>query len=105
MSSKYEELLCPKVDFQGLHNNLEVTRKKGRERMARLRAQKTEAQRVKHCEAQRRFAEQIAHKARRAAVQKNAAAGKETKLRPKARQYWSDPDLATDSEEEEDEEW
>jgi hypothetical protein len=35
-------------------------------------------------------------------VKRNAAAGKETKLRPKSRQYFSDPDLMTDDEEDED---
>jgi hypothetical protein len=49
-----------------------------------------------------RCREQIAHHARRAAVKRNAALGRETHLRPKARQYFSDPDLMTDEEEEED---
>jgi hypothetical protein len=53
----------------------------------------------------RRYREQIAHRARRVAVQKNAAAGKETKLRPKARQYFSDPELMSSNEEEEDDGW
>jgi hypothetical protein len=88
--------------------------------MARLRAAPTEEQREKHREAQRkyreryaavthskrwvvttqaRYRESIAHRARRAAVKKNAARGKVTKLRPKARQYWSDPELVTSDEE------
>ncbi|KAJ7795072.1 hypothetical protein B0H14DRAFT_3496396 [Mycena olivaceomarginata] len=79
--------------------------------MARLRAKPTEEQRARHCEAQarykERFIERIAHRARRATVKKNAAAGKETKLRPKARQYWSDIELTTSESEEEDrdDEW
>jgi hypothetical protein len=48
---------------------------------------------------QARYRESIAHRARRAAVKKNAARGKVTKLRPKARQYWSDPELVTSDEE------
>ncbi|KAJ7720205.1 hypothetical protein DFH07DRAFT_784451, partial [Mycena maculata] len=66
----------------------EQCRAKGRERMARLCAAPTEEQRAKHREAQARYREQyreqIAHRARRAAAAKNAAAGKETKRRPKA---------------------
>jgi hypothetical protein len=46
--------------------------------------------------------ESIAHRARRALVKKNAERGKDTKLHPKARQYWSDLDL--ESSESEDEE-
>ncbi|KAJ7431149.1 hypothetical protein B0H11DRAFT_1942044 [Mycena galericulata] len=85
----------------------EKCRAKGRERMARVHAAPTDAQRARHREAQaryrERFREEIAHRARRAAVKKNAAAGKETKLRPKARQYWSADELdSDDSEEEED---
>ncbi|KAK6993056.1 hypothetical protein R3P38DRAFT_2801043 [Favolaschia claudopus] len=49
--------------------------------------------------------ESINHRARRALVRKNAAAGKQTKLRPKARQYYSDPELITDEEEDDDEDW
>ncbi|KAJ7605672.1 hypothetical protein DFH06DRAFT_1150412 [Mycena polygramma] len=86
--------------------HLDERRKKGRERMARLRATPTEADRERHRAAQRRyrdsFREQIAHRARRAAAEKNSALGKETKLRPKSRQYWSDPELASESEEEDD---
>jgi hypothetical protein len=52
-----------------------------------------------------RYREQIAHRARRAAVKRNAAGGKEIHLRPKARQYFSDPDLMTDEEEEEEDDW
>ncbi|KAJ7021708.1 hypothetical protein C8F04DRAFT_1195179 [Mycena alexandri] len=88
------------------NSNLEERRRKGRERMAKLRAVQTDAQRERHREAQRqyreRYREQVAHRARRAAVKKNLAAGKETKLRPKARQYWSDPNLASSEEEDED---
>ncbi|KAJ7773601.1 hypothetical protein DFH07DRAFT_952648 [Mycena maculata] len=87
-------------------NHRDKCRAKGRERMARLRASQTEEQRQRHQEAQaryrERFREQIAHRARRAAVKKNAAAGKKTTLRPKARQYWSDNDLDTSEDEEED---
>ncbi|KAJ7088017.1 hypothetical protein B0H15DRAFT_949832 [Mycena belliarum] len=91
--------------------NLETRREKNRVRMAALRSGESEVQRearlARHREAQRKYressAEQINHRARRATVKKNAAAGRETKLRPKARQYWSDPDLATDEEEDEDE--
>ncbi|KAK7050135.1 hypothetical protein R3P38DRAFT_3173195 [Favolaschia claudopus] len=91
-------------------SHLEVSRQKGRERMARLRAKQTEEQRQKHREAQQRYREKyretIAHRARRALVKKNAAAGKETKLRPKARQYWSDIELMTsESESEGGDEW
>ncbi|KAJ7029963.1 hypothetical protein C8F04DRAFT_1264316 [Mycena alexandri] len=84
--------------------NLEERRAKGREQMACLRAAQNNEAKERHREAQRRYREryreQIAHRARRATVQRNAEAGKETKLRPKARQYWSDPDLATDEEDE-----
>ncbi|KAJ7765186.1 hypothetical protein B0H16DRAFT_1454366 [Mycena metata] len=86
--------------------HLEERRRKGRERMARLRANQTDAQQERNREAQRRYREryreQIAHRARRASVRKNAAAGEDTKLRPKARQYWSDPELASSESEEED---
>ncbi|KAJ7843813.1 hypothetical protein B0H13DRAFT_2364570 [Mycena leptocephala] len=89
--------------------NLDECRRKARERMARLRAAQTEAQREKHQETQRRYreraAEQIAHRARRAAARKNAAAGKTTHLRPKARQYYSDPELMSESEEEVEDDW
>ncbi|KAJ7264973.1 hypothetical protein B0H12DRAFT_1230606 [Mycena haematopus] len=88
---------------------LDDHRRKARERMARLRANPTEEQRQRHREAQKRYRENcresIAHRARRAALKKNTEMGKDTKLRPKARQYWSDPDLATSDEEEEDDEW
>ncbi|KAJ7164845.1 hypothetical protein C8R43DRAFT_1122725 [Mycena crocata] len=84
--------------------HLAETRASGRERMARIRAASTDAQREKHREAQaryrERFREQIAHRARRAAERKHAAEGKITKRRPKSRQYWSDPELASESEEE-----
>ncbi|KAJ7715051.1 hypothetical protein B0H16DRAFT_1701867 [Mycena metata] len=93
--------------------NLDDRREKGRLRMAALRARESSAQREErlnhHREAQKkyreRFREQIAHRARRAAVKKNESVGKATKLRPKARQYWSDPELITDDEEEEEEDW
>ncbi|KAF8157471.1 hypothetical protein K438DRAFT_1986595 [Mycena galopus ATCC 62051] len=87
-------------------SHLEEHRKKTRERMARLRAAATDEQRKRHREAQcryrERFRETIAHRARRAAVKKNAEKGKDTVARPKARQYWSDPELVTSDEEEED---
>ncbi|KAJ7105091.1 hypothetical protein C8R43DRAFT_963675 [Mycena crocata] len=90
-------------------SHAEERRASGRERMARLRADQTEAQRERHRECQRRyrerFREQIAHRARRAAERKNASQGKITKRRPKGRQYWSDPELATESEESEDDTW
>ncbi|KAJ7789208.1 hypothetical protein B0H14DRAFT_2627467 [Mycena olivaceomarginata] len=58
--------------------------------------------RAKNRETQRRYRERcrerIAHRARRAIVRRNAAAGKETKLRPKTRQYYSDPELLTEEE-------
>ncbi|KAJ7920725.1 hypothetical protein B0H13DRAFT_2319005 [Mycena leptocephala] len=88
--------------------HLEDRREKTRLRMADLRARENdaekEARRERHREAQRKYREreQIAHRARRAAVKRNAALGRETHLRPKARQYFSDPDLMTDEEEEED---
>ncbi|KAJ7148602.1 hypothetical protein C8R46DRAFT_1044678 [Mycena filopes] len=89
--------------------NLEDRRLKGKERMARKRELPSAVQRQAHREAQRRYkdscAESIAHRARRATVRKNAAAGKTTKLRPKARHYYSDPELITDSEEEDDNDW
>ncbi|KAJ7891649.1 hypothetical protein B0H14DRAFT_3428435 [Mycena olivaceomarginata] len=76
--------------------------------MARVRAAPTEEQREKHHEAQwryrERYRETIAHRARRATVQKNAEAGRTTKPRPKARQYWSDLDVVS-SDEEDDGEW
>ncbi|KAF8133491.1 hypothetical protein K438DRAFT_1998157 [Mycena galopus ATCC 62051] len=88
-------------------------REKTRRAMADLRARETpverEARRQKNREAQKKYCdkyrEQIAHRARRAAVARNAAAGKETKLRPKARHYWSDPELLTDDEEDSETEW
>ncbi|KAJ7033115.1 hypothetical protein C8F04DRAFT_1261211 [Mycena alexandri] len=89
--------------------HLEERRRKAQERMARVRAAQSEAHRERHREAQRRYrerySEQIAHCARRAAVRKNAAAGKKTKLRPKARQYYSDPELMTSSSEDEEDDW
>ncbi|KAJ7776707.1 hypothetical protein B0H14DRAFT_3508231 [Mycena olivaceomarginata] len=89
--------------------HLTESRKRNRERMARVRAALTEEQREKHREAQRRYRERyretIAHRARRATIQKNAEAGRTTKPRPKARQYWSDLDLVSSDEEEEDGEW
>ncbi|KAJ7318848.1 hypothetical protein DFH08DRAFT_819733 [Mycena albidolilacea] len=92
----------------GKHLHLEESRKKTRERMARVRAALTEEQRERHREAQQRYRERyrerIAHRARRATVQKNAEAGRTTKPRPKARHYWSDLDLVS-SDEEEDDEW
>ncbi|KAJ7707973.1 hypothetical protein B0H14DRAFT_2646720 [Mycena olivaceomarginata] len=88
--------------------HLAESRKRNRERMARVRAAPTEEQREKHREAQRRYRERyretIAHHARRATVQKNAEAGRTTKPWPKARQYWSDLDLVS-SDEEDDGEW
>ncbi|KAJ7665760.1 hypothetical protein B0H17DRAFT_1336398 [Mycena rosella] len=89
--------------------NEEDRRKKGREHMRKHRALPTEEQREKQREAQRRyterFREQIAHQARRAAAKKNTEAGKETKPRPKARQYWSDPELTSSNSEEEEDGW
>ncbi|KAJ7864266.1 hypothetical protein B0H14DRAFT_3443615 [Mycena olivaceomarginata] len=89
--------------------HLEERRRKNKERMARARAAATEEQRERHREAQRRYRERyresIAHRARRALLKKNAAQGKPTKLRPKARQYDSDPDLITSEEESEDDGW
>ncbi|KAJ7920720.1 hypothetical protein B0H13DRAFT_1867224 [Mycena leptocephala] len=91
---------------RNLRSNIEKCREKSRQRMARLRATQTEAQREKHRDSQRkyreRYAEQIAHRARRAAAKKNAEEGKETIRRPKARHYYSDPDQASDEEDEED---
>ncbi|KAJ7182648.1 hypothetical protein C8R43DRAFT_1116287 [Mycena crocata] len=85
--------------------NIEQRRAAGRERMARRRAGQTDVEKEKHREAQaryrERFREQIAHRARCAAEKKNTGKGKETKRRPKARQYWSDPEQASESEEEE----
>jgi hypothetical protein len=107
-------------------SHLEERRRKNKERMARARAAATEEQRERHREAQRRYRERfwatfatnsspltcpfryresIAHRARRALLKKNAAQGKPTKLRPKARQYDSDPDLITSEEESEDDGW
>ncbi|KAF8128077.1 hypothetical protein K438DRAFT_1789654 [Mycena galopus ATCC 62051] len=77
--------------------NREKCQAAGRATMARLRARATKEQRVRHREAQARYRErcreQIAHRARRAAVRKNTAAGKATKPRPKAWQYWSAEEL------------
>ncbi|KAJ7465324.1 hypothetical protein B0H11DRAFT_1922139 [Mycena galericulata] len=89
----------------------EKCRAKTRERMARLRAAPTDDQRARHRAAQARYRErcreEIAHRARRAAVKKNAAAGKETKVRPKARQYSSADEDESDSDDsdEEDDDW
>ncbi|KAJ7300375.1 hypothetical protein DFH08DRAFT_828513 [Mycena albidolilacea] len=88
----------------------EKCRAAGRERMARLRENATQEQRARNREAQARYREKcrewIAHKARVAARKKNAAAGKETKARPKARHYYSCDELLTsDSEDEDDEDW
>ncbi|KAJ7782429.1 hypothetical protein DFH07DRAFT_949233 [Mycena maculata] len=84
-------------------------RAKGRECIAWLRAAPTEEQRAKRRKAQarycERYCEQIAHRARRAAAAKNAAAGKETKHQPKARQYWSADKLESSEDEEEDNDW
>ncbi|KAJ6593078.1 hypothetical protein B0H19DRAFT_1055728 [Mycena capillaripes] len=95
--------------------HLEACRNKGRQQMARLRVSLTDAQREKHCAAQKRYREkyaprhtyreQIAHRARRAAVERNAKAGRELKLQPKARQYWSDPEQVSDEEHKEFDEW
>ncbi|KAJ7475544.1 hypothetical protein B0H11DRAFT_1917721 [Mycena galericulata] len=86
--------------------HLEQCRAKGRERMARLRATRTEEQRIKNCEAQaryrERFREEIAHRARRTAQKKKLAVGKETKPRPKARHYYSADELDSDESGEED---
>ncbi|KAJ7355187.1 hypothetical protein DFH08DRAFT_803234 [Mycena albidolilacea] len=92
-----------------LITSIDDHRKKTRERMAHLRAAPTEEQREKHQEAQRKYRERYAavtHSKRwvvmtqaRYPVKKNAARGKVTKLRPKARQYWSDPELVTLDEE------
>ncbi|KAJ7354691.1 hypothetical protein DFH08DRAFT_804561 [Mycena albidolilacea] len=77
---------------------------KGRERMAKLRSVQTEAQQEKHREAQRcyreRFREQIAHCVHCTNTKRNAE-GKATVPRPKARQYWSDPEQYSEEEEEE----
>ncbi|KAF8174317.1 hypothetical protein K438DRAFT_1771673 [Mycena galopus ATCC 62051] len=68
-------------------NNAENCRKKTRERMAQLCAAATEEQKERHRQAQRlyreRYRETIAHRARRAAVERSAAAGKATRQRPK----------------------
>ncbi|KAF8171762.1 hypothetical protein K438DRAFT_1773060 [Mycena galopus ATCC 62051] len=93
-----------------LATHLAERRQKTRAAMAALRARETpaeqEARLAKHRENQRKyrekFREQIAHRARRAAINRNAAAGKSTKLRPKSRHYWSDPELMTTDEEEDD---
>ncbi|KAJ7829015.1 hypothetical protein B0H14DRAFT_3465978 [Mycena olivaceomarginata] len=87
--------------------HLESRRKQTQRSMAALRARETEEEkemrRAKNRETQRRYRERcrerIAHRARRATVRRNAAAGKETKLRPKTRQYYSDPELLTEEEE------
>ncbi|KAJ7913283.1 hypothetical protein B0H13DRAFT_1873967 [Mycena leptocephala] len=85
-----------------LQRHLEACREKTRERMARLRATRTEEQREKHREAQRqyrdKYREQIAHRARTAARKRNSELGKDTKLRPAAQQYWSDPEQASEDE-------
>jgi hypothetical protein len=48
------------------------------------------------------FREAIAHRARRALLKKNAEQGRQTKLRPKARHYYSDEELITEESESED---
>ncbi|KAK7057361.1 hypothetical protein R3P38DRAFT_3168883 [Favolaschia claudopus] len=87
--------------------NLEETRRKTRERMAEARKVQSEEQRRKHREAQsryrERFRETIAHRARLANEKKNSLKGRTTKRRPRARQYWSDPELQSSDEEEEEE--
>ncbi|KAJ7712657.1 hypothetical protein B0H14DRAFT_2645168 [Mycena olivaceomarginata] len=85
--------------------NREKCREKGRQRMMRLRAKATEEQRARNRKVQAQYRERIAHCARRAAVKKNAAAGRETKPRPKARHYYSADELASDSDESEDDDW
>ncbi|KAJ6564310.1 hypothetical protein B0H19DRAFT_1258765 [Mycena capillaripes] len=87
-------------------SHLSDRREKGRRQMAVLHATESEAARAarleQHREAQRKYRErnreQIAHRVRRAAPKQNAAVGKATEPRPKTRQYWSDPELATDNE-------
>ncbi|KAF8217865.1 hypothetical protein K438DRAFT_1747123 [Mycena galopus ATCC 62051] len=86
----------------GYFNRLEDHRKKNRERMPQMRAAPTEEQRERHREAQRWYRERSSGTA--SGCQKNAIKGKDTLARPKARQYWSDPDLMTSDEEEEEEE-
>ncbi|KAJ7231595.1 hypothetical protein B0H12DRAFT_1239911 [Mycena haematopus] len=85
----------------------EKCRSAGRERMQRLRAQATEDQRARHREAQARYREKyrewIAQKARLAARQKNAAAGKQTKSRPRARHYYSCDESESSSEDDDEE--
>ncbi|KAJ7876467.1 hypothetical protein B0H14DRAFT_2568182 [Mycena olivaceomarginata] len=84
--------------------HLEERRKKTRLRMAALRAAETEeqqeARREKNRQAQRRyrerFREAITHRARRVLLKKNAEQGRQTKLRPKARHYYSDEELITE---------
>ncbi|KAJ7847179.1 hypothetical protein B0H13DRAFT_1907425 [Mycena leptocephala] len=79
--------------------NLEDRQEKTRRRMAELRERETAAERAA------RYREQIAHRAWRAAIKRNEAEGKLTKLRPAMRQYYSDPELITDDEEEEQDGW
>ncbi|KAF8164508.1 hypothetical protein K438DRAFT_2025291 [Mycena galopus ATCC 62051] len=90
--------------------NREKCRAAGRACMARLRSQATEDQCVRHREAQAKYREkcreEIAHRTRCAAARWNAAAGRETKAHPKARQYWSADELDSSSSEESDgDEW
>ncbi|KAF8197289.1 hypothetical protein K438DRAFT_1825058 [Mycena galopus ATCC 62051] len=78
--------------------------------MARLRSRVTENQRVRHREAQAKYRErcreEISYRGRTAGARQNAAAGRETKARPKARQYWSTDELDSSSSEESDgDEW
>ncbi|KAJ7315235.1 hypothetical protein DFH08DRAFT_972259 [Mycena albidolilacea] len=84
--------------------NREKCRQKGRERMARLRAKRTEEQRARNRDIQaqyrERYREHIAHRARRKSAQENAVDGRVTKPRPKARHYWSADELDSDSSEE-----
>ncbi|KAJ6494176.1 hypothetical protein C8R45DRAFT_1095130 [Mycena sanguinolenta] len=81
--------------------NLESCREKARARMARLRVSASEKGITRPNVAMPKsdYRETIAHRARWANVQKNLVQGKDTKLRPKARQYWSDIDLLTSDEE------
>ncbi|KAJ7446039.1 hypothetical protein B0H11DRAFT_1930380 [Mycena galericulata] len=72
----------------------EEVRAKGRQRMAALRRNLAEDQRQRHRQAQARYRE----RARRAAAKKNTVAGKETKLRPKTRQYRVDEGIASASD-------
>ncbi|KAJ7873991.1 hypothetical protein B0H13DRAFT_1894758 [Mycena leptocephala] len=48
------------------------------------------------------YREQIAHRAHTVARQRNMRAGKDTKLRPAVRQYWSDPEQASEEEDDTD---